>query len=211
MLGVDGPRQEMLDAARRVAAEVEAEAYERRLQHDPAFRESERVRLQREAQAAVHEAELQQLRQAVDVAGDALAEAMSAVTAIEGAPLPVSPAPARLAAIDAELAAIAKERPDLSTQLGWARDRRGSGNPQDLLARQTKLIERVKALESERPAAEAEAEAAPAREAGQRELRDEQVRAARAVEADARARLDVAERRLNTALEEVYTPVGVGA
>ena len=153
-------------------------------------------------------AEIRQLRQAVDVAGAALAEAASAVTAIEGAPLPVSPAPARLAAIDAELAAIAKERPEVATQLGWAREGRGVGNPQDLQTRQTKLIERAKALESERPAVEAEA--APAREAGQRQLRDEQVQSARAVEADARAQLDEAKRKLNTALEEVYTPVGLG-
>ena len=38
VLGVDGPRQEMLDAARRVVLEVEAEAYERRLHEDPELR-----------------------------------------------------------------------------------------------------------------------------------------------------------------------------
>ena len=35
MLGIDGPRQEMLDAARRVALEVEAEANARRLPRRP--------------------------------------------------------------------------------------------------------------------------------------------------------------------------------
>ena len=126
--------------------------------------------------------------------------------AIEDAPLPVSPAPARLADIDAELAAIAEERPALANKLRWAHEGR---DKQDLVERQTKLIERVKALESERPAVAVEAEAAPSREAKQRQLRDEQVREARAVEADAQARGVEAERRLKNAMEEV-SPVGVG-
>ena len=190
MMGIDADRGRMAASARRFKGEVDAEVHERRLRADPEFAAAEHVRQEQEAQVR----RLREAEDALHVAEVVLVEAVAKVESLAAAPDPVSPARAKLEALDAALEVSAAERARLSEIV------RLSTGPFSHNIRDIHNVEQVKAQldlltepERKRPQVAQAVEDAPAWEAQAAAALDVRRRSAAQGSAEARRRRDAAQ------------------